>query len=372
MSDSKPVRFAIIGCGSIASNGYQPRLLTYPKKVAIHGYFDKFPASAEKLNAAAGGKGKLYQSVEEVLADPDIEAILNTTTIEGHYAVSLAALKAGKHVYSEKPIAITSPQAAELLAEAKKRNLKIACAPSSALGYEQQDVWRRIRAGEIGTPHTVFGTFACTRLEAWHANADVFMTNGTSVVADAAPYPLTCMTTFFGPIARVYGSARIIDPVRTLRTGPREGAKFTCTIPNMVIGILEFTNGMRGFINTGWSGRSETPPLEIHGTERAITLNPHNDGAGIRTWSQYSSEITPLPTPEKAMKNALDWGKGPVDLADAIRNNRPVRCSPAQAAHIVEIAEALNASSASGQAIALTTTFDPPAPVGEVAPWESA
>ena len=369
MSDYAPVRFVIIGCGSIAENGYQPRIQAYPKKIALHGYFDQARVRAELLRDKAG-KGKIYESVEEILADPEVEGVINLTTIQAHHSVTLAALKAGKHVYSEKPIAITSAQADELLREAETRKLKLACSPSSPLGYEQQNVWRRIRAGEIGTPHTVIGTFACTRLEAWHPNADVFMTNGVSVVADAAPYPLTVMTTYFGPVARVFGFARIIAPERKLRVGAREGTAFTCTIPNHVLGLLEFANGMRGFIHTGWSGRSDTPPLEIHGTEAAFALNPHNDGNGIRTWSQYSHEITTLPTPEKSMKNALDWGKGPVDLADAVRTNRAVRCSPYQARHIVEIAEAFNESSEKGLPVALKSRFDAPEPVGEVAPWE--
>ncbi|MGH7142955.1 MAG: Gfo/Idh/MocA family protein [Planctomycetota bacterium] len=369
MASYDPVRFAVIGCGSIAKNGYQPRLLTYPQKVALHGYFDQFPQGAETMRAAAG-KGKLYKTVEEVLADPDVEAVLNLTTIESHHAVTLAALKAGKHVYSEKPIAITSAQAADLIATAKQNNLKLACSPSSPLGYEQQDVWRRIRAGELGVPHTVIGTFCCTRLEAWHANADVFMRNGISVAADAAPYPLTVMTTYFGPVARVFGFARILDPERTLRSGPREGTKFTCTIPNHVLGLMEFVNGMRGLVHTGWVGRSETPPLEILGTEAGLVMNPHNDGAVVRRWSQYGGEPAPLPMPSKSMKNALDWGKGPVDLADAIRTHRAPRCSAEQAAHIVELAEAFNRSSDTGQPVALTTRFAAPEPVGEVAPWE--
>ncbi|GMV80551.1 MAG: oxidoreductase [Planctomycetota bacterium] len=369
MFEYAPVRFVIVGCGSIAQKGYQPRLQAYPKKVALHGYCDQHRPSAEGLAAQAGG-GKVYDSVEDVLADPEVEAILNLTTIKGHYPLSLAALKAGKHVYSEKPISITSAQATELIEEAEKRGLKLACAPSSPLGYEQQDVWRRIRAGEIGQPHTVIGNFSCTRLEAWHPNADAFMADGISVVGDAAPYPLIMMTTYFGPVARVFGFARNVVPERKLMVGPRAGTPFKPAIPDHVMGLLEFANGMRGFLNCGWSGRSDTPPFEVSGTEGGFALNPHNDGAGIRTWSQYSGEIKPVPTPAKAMPNALDWGKGPVDLADAIRRKRPVRCSPYQARHLVEIAERLNEASLKGGLVELTTRFDPPEPVGEVAPWE--
>lgn len=369
MSAYAPLRTAIVGCGSIAQKGYQPRCLAYPNKVALHGYFDQDKARAEELRGIAGA-GRIYASVEEVLADPEVEAVLNLTTIDGHFPVSLAALKAGKHVYSEKPIAMTTAQADELIRTSEVRGVKIACAPSSPLGYEQQHIWARIRAGDIGTPHTVIGTFACTRLEAWHPNADVFMRNGISVVADAAPYPLTVMTTYFGPVARVFGFARIVVPNRVLQVGPRKGTSFSPSIPDHVMGMLEFASGVRGFIYTGWSGRSDVPPLEVHGTEGAFALNPHNDGNGLKTWSQSGHDVKPIPSPEKSMKNALDWAKGVCDLADAVRTKRRVRCQPQHARHIVEIAEKLNESSQTGLPVALTTSFEAPEPVGEVAPWE--
>ncbi|HYF49672.1 MAG TPA: Gfo/Idh/MocA family oxidoreductase [Planctomycetota bacterium] len=369
MSDFDPVRIAVVGCGSIAKGGYQPRCLAYPNRVKLVGYYDQYRAGAEELQKVAGS-GKVYATLDEVLADPNVEAVLNLTTVNGHYPVSLKALKAGKHVYSEKPVSITTAEADELIREAESRKLKLACAPSSPLGYEQQNVWARIRAGEIGTPHTVIGKFACTRLECWHSNADVFMTNGMSVVADATPYPLSCMTTFFGPVKRVFGFARIVIPDRTLQVGNRQGTAFKPTIPDHVMGLLEFHSGIRGFILAGWSGQSEVPPLEIAGTEGAFALNPHNDGAGIRFLSAKTHEQQKVPSPPKSFPNALDWGKGVVDFADAIRRDRLPRCSGYQARHIVEIAERLNEASATNQVIEMKTTFPSPEPIGEVAPWE--
>jgi predicted dehydrogenase len=371
MSTSSPVRLVIIGCGSIAKGGYQPRCLAYPHLISLHGYFDQSRAAAEELQKIAG-VGKVYASVDEVLADPEVEAVLNLTTINGHYPVTLAALEAGKHAYSEKPISISSSEADALIREATKRKLKLGCAPSSSLGYEQQNVWARIRAGEIGTPHTVLGSFACSRLECWHANADVFLTNGVSVAADATPYPLCVMTTYFGPIARVFGFARNTMPERTLEVGPRKGAIFKPTIPDHVLGALEFANGMKGMLYAGWSGQSEFPRLEIQGSEGAFSVHPHNDGMGIRRLSAKDHTIVDVPSPAKAFPKALDWGKGVADFADAIRRDRRVRCSAEQARHIVEIAERLNESSRTGLPVALTSRFEPMEPIGEVAPWELA
>src|ERR1700759_3176429 len=105
-----PLRIAIVGCGSVAKGGSQPRLLAYPKHVKLHGYFDQNRAGAEELQKTVGS-GKIYNSLEEVFADKEVEAVLNLTTLNGHFPVSLAALKAGKHVYSEKPVAVTSAEA---------------------------------------------------------------------------------------------------------------------------------------------------------------------------------------------------------------------------------------------------------------------
>ncbi|MBA2482149.1 MAG: Gfo/Idh/MocA family oxidoreductase [Planctomycetes bacterium] len=369
MPATAPVRLVIIGCGSIAKGGYQPRCLAYPHLISLHGYFDQNRAAAEELRQIAGS-GRVYASVDEVLADPEVEAVLNLTTLGGHYPVTLAALKAGKHAFSEKPISITSAEADELIREAAQRKLKLGCAPSSSLGYEQQSVWVRIRAGEIGTPHTVLGSFACSRLECWHANADVFMTTGVSVAADATPYPLCVMTTYFGPIARVFGFARNTVPERTLQTGPRKGTVFKPTIPDHVLGALEFANGMKGMLYAGWSGQSEFPRLEIQGSEGAFSVHPHNDGMGIRLLSAKDHEIHTVPSPAKAFPKALDWGKGVADFADAIRRDRRVRCSAEQARHLVEIAERLNESSRTGMPVAVTSRFEAMEPIGDVAPWE--
>jgi predicted dehydrogenase len=369
MPDFAPVRLVVIGCGSISRNGYIPRCLAYPHRIRLHGFFDQNRSMAEELQKTTGS-GKVYGSLDEVLADQEVEAVLNVTTLDGHFPVTLAALRAGKHAYSEKPISISSAQADELIREATSRRLKLGCAPSSSLGYDQQDAWTRIRNGAIGVPHTVLGAFATPRLEYWHPNADIFLTTGVSVVADATPYPISVMTTYFGPIARVFGFARNIDAERTMQVGPRAGTTFKPTIPDHVLGMLEFVNGMKGLLFAGWTGNSEFPGLEIQGTEGILHVDPHNDGMGIRLVSAKGHDTQDISSSPKAFPKWLDWGKGVADFADAIRRDRPVRCSAEQARHVVEIAERLNESSRTGMPVLVQSRFEAPEPVGEVAPWE--
>jgi len=369
MSSFEPVRVAIVGCGSIATNGYQPRLLTYKHRVELVGYFDEDRARAEALTKAAGG-GKVYKSLDEVLSDSSVEAVLNTTTLPAHHPVSLKAIKAGKHVYSEKPLAENMAQADELIAAAEAKGVKFGSAPSSPLGYEQQETWKRIRAGQFGKIFSVVGNFSCTRLESWHPNADVFLNSGLGVVSDAAPYPLIMMTTILGPVKRVFGFSTVAMPERVLLQGPREGTKFNVSVPDHNLGLLEFESGAKGFVMASWSGRNKVPSFEMQGPEGTIAVNPHNDGEGIETYSLRQGDWKKEEPHPKSHKG-LDWGKGVVDLACAIRENRAPRCNAKQGRHILEIASALIDSTKTGQSVEVKSRFPSPEPIGEVAPWDA-
>ena len=135
MSNTTPLRTVIVGCGMIAAGGYQPRCQAYPEQIELVGYYDQDEGRASAL--AERGGGKVYPSLEAVLNDPNEEAIVNLTIHISHYPVSLAALKAGKHVYSEKPISIKTDEANELVETAEAMGLKLACALSAILGYVQ-------------------------------------------------------------------------------------------------------------------------------------------------------------------------------------------------------------------------------------------
>ncbi|MCG9127924.1 Gfo/Idh/MocA family oxidoreductase, partial [Candidatus Poribacteria bacterium] len=129
MSNFTPVRTVIVGCGMIAAGGYQPRCQAYPSHIELVGFYDQDEGRASALAERDGGK--VYPSLEAVFNDPNVEAIVNLTLHISHYPVSLAALKAGKHVYSEKPISITTDEANELVETAESMGLKLACAPSA-------------------------------------------------------------------------------------------------------------------------------------------------------------------------------------------------------------------------------------------------
>jgi predicted dehydrogenase len=362
MNQAKPVRMAIVGCGMIARNGYQPRCLAYPGRIELVGYFDSDRTRAEAL--AKVHEGRVYDSLEDVLNDPGVEAVLNLAIHAAHYPASLAALKAGKHVYSEKPMALNKQEADELVWAADAAGLKLGCAPSAMLGGVQQNVWKRIRDGEIGQVLSAVGNFGGP-LEYWHPNADAFLQVGPFL--DVLPYPVTAMTTIMGPVNRVFGYAPVAKPDRVLNQGPRAGTRFRIVAPDHGFAMLEFESGARGFIYHSFTVRSEIPALEIHGTEGGFSIQAHDDGRGIRKFAAKDGWQAE-PSPEGAFAG-LDWGKGIADFADAIRNDRPVRCSGAQARHVVEIGARIVESHRKGEPVLVETRFPAPEPLGTRPLW---
>ena len=234
------------------------------------------------------------------------------------------------------------------------------------LGYVQQSVWERIRDDEIGEVVSAMGNFGGP-LEYWHPNADLFMMEGVGPFKDVAPYPLTAMTTMIGPVKQVYGLARITIPERMLHAGSRAGNKYRVTEKDHGIGLLEFESGAYGLLYHSWTARSELPAYEIHGTKGCFSIQAHDDGRGIRKstpTSGWESEDSP-----KEAYTGLDWGKGPSDFADAIRHDRPVRCSGKHARHVLEICERVFEAADKGVPVEVKSRFPAPIPVGDPPPW---
>ena len=366
MSNTTPLRTVIVGCGMISAGGYQPRCQAYPHLIELVGYYDQDEARASALAERNGGR--VYKSLDEVLNDANVEAIVNLTLHISHYPVSLAALKAGKHVYSEKPISIRTDEANELVETAEAMGLKLACAPSAILGYVQQNVWQRIRDGEIGDVISSIGNFGGP-LEHWHPSADAFLMHA-GPFRDVAPYPLTAMTTMIAPVKTVHGFARVAVPKRVLTQGPRQGTEFEINEKDHGFAVLEFENGAHGFIYHSFTVASGIPPYEIHGTAGGFSLQAHDDGRGIKKFTPSGGWQDELSPPKSF--TGLDWGKGVADFADAIRSDRNPRCNGAQARHALEVCERIIESSDAGKPVDVLSRFPAPQPVDDVAPWEDA
>ena len=183
-------------------------------------------------------------TVDELIAEPAIEIVLVLTPPAVHASVTRAAIAAGKHVYSEKPLATTREDAAAILAEADAAGVRIGAAPDTFLGGGLQTARALIDEGAIGTPIAATASVAHTGPERWHPNPGIFYAAGGGPLLDVGPYYVAALVSLLGPIRRVAAVGRGLGSERTIAAGPRAGQTVTAAVPTTVIGTLEFASGV--------------------------------------------------------------------------------------------------------------------------------
>ena len=178
-----------------------------------------------------------YPSLADVLADPAVDAIVNLTFPSVHAEVTTAALEAGKHVHSEKPLAETTRAARTLVDLAADRGLRLSCSPITFMGDAQETVWRLVDAGAIGPVRVAYAEVNWSRIESWHPRPQPFYRIGP--FADVGVYPLTILTAMFGPARRVTAFGTILYPDRTTTAGE----PFSPEAPDFGVAVVELESG---------------------------------------------------------------------------------------------------------------------------------
>jgi len=223
-------KIAIVGCGNI-SDIYLENCLAFDLDLVACTDMDmsRAEAKAELFGVAA-------RPLDEVLADSSIELIVNLTPPGVHAEVSRAALNAGKHVYSEKPLATNRTDGALLLELAKRKGLRIGCAPDTFLGGGLQTCRKLLDDGAIGEPVAAVAFVTGHGMEMWHPNPDFFYQPGAGPMFDVGPYYLTALVSMLGPVRRLTGSTRISFPERLITSQPLAGTKIKVNTPTHVTG----------------------------------------------------------------------------------------------------------------------------------------
>jgi predicted dehydrogenase len=348
------VSAAVVGCGTIAPR-YVEALRHHPDRIRLVGAHDLERSRAETL--AASFAGKTYRSLDEALADETVELVVNLTTHTQHAEISARGLEAGKHVYSEKPLALVFDEARELVELAARKSLRLGCAPSTFLGEAQQTAWNLIREGRLGTVRVVYAEANWGRIESWHPRPQSIYDVGPLI--DVGVYSLTILTTFFGPASRVLGFARGLLPERTTL----DGTAFTPAAPDFVCALVEFRSGCIARLTTNFYVLSQSQQgLEFHGDDGFLHLGSFQefDCALELAGPDGSREAVPLLRPPY---RGIDWARGVVDLAEAVASGGPQRVTGAQAAHVVEILSAITASVAEERPLEVHSEFAAPAPM---------
>lgn len=350
-----PLSAGVVGCGFI-SHAYLRTCATLPG-ITVVACADLDGARAQAVAAAHGIPRVL--TVDALLADREIELVLNLTPPRAHAGITLRALHAGKHVYSEKPLAIDRTSGRAILETAVSHGLRVGCAPDTFLGNAGRAARRLLADGAIGRPVAVSAAFMSGGNESWHPDPAFFYRSGGGPLFDMGPYYLTMLVTLLGPIHRVSGIARTTFAERTITSSPRAGEILRVEVPTQYEALLEFESGAAGSLVATWDVALQTlPHLEISGTAGTIQLpNPGHyvKPALLRRRDEEAwTEVTPDdPLTEECR------GIGLADMGAACRGGRAPLVSGNLAYHILDVMCAIVESAHGNCRVGIESTVNP-------------
>lgn len=361
-NDALPIGVGMIGCGNI-SELYCKNLQTFEnvKLVACADVeMERAVKRAAQFDIAA-------LSVQDLLVRDDIHIVVNLTVPDVHAQVSRAILKAGKHVYSEKPLATKRRDARKILKTARQRNLRVGGAPDTFLGGTWQTIRKWIDDGAIGEPVAATAFMMSHGPERWHPNPDFFYQPGAGPLFDMGPYYITAFISLFGPVKRVTSLARASFPERLAR----DGHTIQVNTPTHVSGCLEFSTGALVTLVTSFDvWHSTLPRIEIYGSAGSlIAPDPNFFGGTILLRGADDAEWRALPPEFPYTENMR--GLGVADMANAIHAStnglqEPHRASGEMTYHVVDVMRALLKASDRGKQISLKSTCARPAPLNQI------
>jgi predicted dehydrogenase len=364
---TQPTQVGIIGSGTISGIYLEnaKKFDAFDVAAIADVRVDAAQARAEEFGVPKGC------SVEDLLADPEIEVVINLTPHRVHGQVGLQVLQAGKHVYTEKPLTVYREEGLAMLAEAERQGRRIGGAPDTFLGGAWQTARSIIDEGLIGEPVAAFANLhwrrrprpasaAATVPEGAYRSfyATDFYEYGGGALFDRGPYYLNALIHLLGPIRRVTGSAR-----KTWEERAEGGPNVKVNVPTHVAGVLDFAGGPVGTIlMTNDVYETGLPHIEIYGSEGSLRcIDPNNFGGQLFMRTADDPELKPVEN--RFGYNQNSRGVGVADLCTAIRNDRPHRASGAMAYHVVDIINSLHDASDQGHHVELASTCDQPAPL---------
>lgn len=302
-------------------------------------------------------------SVPELLADKDVALVINLTIPAAHAEVALLALKAGKHVYNEKPLAQRRRDAREMIGLARKKGLRIGCAPDTFLGGGLQTCRKLIDDGAIGVPLGGAGFMLSGGVESWHPNPEFFYKKGAGPLFDMGPYYLTTFTTLLGPVTRLTGSARISFRQREITSQPFAGRKIDVEVPTHVNAILDFESGPVVTLATSFDVVAHRMPnIEIYGSEGTLGVpDPNTFGGPVLLRRRGEKEFREVPLEFGYSENSR--GLGVADMIAGISGKREHRANERVAYHVLDIMHSIIDSSVTGRHVEMRSSMGRPEPL---------
>ncbi|GAA2724963.1 Gfo/Idh/MocA family protein [Cellulomonas aerilata] len=352
-----PVGIGVIGAGNICTQ-YLDNLTQFADvevRYVADVLVDRATAQAERYGIAASGP------VDDLLVRDDIQIVVNLTIPAVHAEVGQQIIAAGKHVWSEKPVATDRASASALLDAATAAGLRVACAPDTVLGAGIQTGLRAIARGDIGEPLTAVTMFHVPGPDQWHPNPDFLYARGAGPLFDMGPYYLTTLVHAFGSASRVQAVASTARDVRTVGAGPRAGETFPVEVPTHHAALVEFRGGQSSQTTLSFQhARPRSGFVEINGTEGTISLPDPNYFTGDSTLWRYGSD-EPVTVPGEGST----WGRGTgvVELARAIEAGTLERASGELASHVLDVMLGIREAAGSGEAVVVDSQVTPVPPL---------
>ncbi len=360
MKISAKTRVGIVGCGVI-SGIYVKNCQQVFRNLEVIACADLIHPRAEACAKEYGVPQVL--SIQELLASPDVDIVLNLTPPKAHAALALAALRAGKHIYGEKPLATCLEDGSKVLEAARRRALRVGSAPDTFLGAGLQTCRKLIDDGWIGKPIAATAFMLNHGPESWHPDPAFFYQFGGGPMLDMGPYYLTALVNLIGPIRRVTGSSRASFPTRLITSEPRFGQRLKVETPTHLSGVLDFANGAVGTIVTSFDvWGHHLLCIEIHGSEGSLQVpDPNTFGGEIKIRRADAKEWQPVPHTHGNAEN--NRGIGLADMAHAIATRRPHRASGDLAYHVLDVMLAFQDASDTGHHVEIESACTRPAPL---------
>lgn len=341
----KKLRAGLIGCGFISTI-----YLENAKKFEVYDIVacadldvDRARHQAEKFSIPT------VYTTDELIADPKIDIVINLTVPAVHADIAVAALEAGKHVYSEKPLAVSLEDGKEIMEKASEKGLLVANAPDTFLGGGIQTCRKLIDDGWIGKPVSATAFMMNPGHERWHPDATFYYQKGGGPMFDMGPYYLTALVNLLGPIQRITGSANITYPERTITSEPNYGKKIPVHTPTQINGVMDFENGAVASIITSFdTWHHQLPFIEIYGTEGSLSVpDPNRFGGPIYVRRKDHDKWNEIPLTHGFSENSR--GLGVADMAHAILKNRAPRADASLAYHVLEVIHGFHIASDTNQ-----------------------
>jgi predicted dehydrogenase len=348
------VKVALVGCGNIAER--YAECIRAHEPLMLAGVTDTIPERAGTLAAAFDVSP--YESLGDLLADESVDLVVNLTVPEAHAPITAAALEAGKHVHSEKPIALRHDEALELVELARRVDRRLSASPATLLGEAQQTAWKLVRDGAVGDVRVVYADANWGRIESWHPSPQALYAVGPLV--DVGVYPLTILTAMFGPVRRVSAYGTTVERERVTLSGDA----FALSDPDFVVSVLELERVVARLTTTFWVRHGRQRGMEFHGVDgRSLHLTSFQEfNARVELTRDGGETYESVPLLREPYPGT-DWARPLVELEEAIDEGRAHRAGAEQAAHVVEVVEAIARSQAEGGAVEVRSNFDPPPPL---------